>query len=131
MEELLEILDNIKKNQFITLKDLKELDRLYNKRFWKGLALATKNNVKKYIFKPSNRELWIITSENRDYYTLHNFFCNCKDFYLKVVLRRESRSCKHLLAKFISIALNNYETIEIDDDRYNSLITEWREFESS
>ncbi|MHA1310965.1 MAG: hypothetical protein ACTSWR_06535 [Candidatus Helarchaeota archaeon] len=129
MTEFTEILDEIKKSKTISLNQLQELDRLFDDRFWKGLSLAIQNKVKKYIFKPSNREVWIITSKNRDYLTLDDYFCNCKDFFIKIVLKREAKYCKHLLAKFFSIAFENFETIEIDDDRYINLIEEWRSIE--
>ncbi|MHA1230573.1 MAG: hypothetical protein ACTSRP_08105 [Candidatus Helarchaeota archaeon] len=130
MTELTDILNEIKNKKYITLEQLQELDSMFGNRFWNGLQLSVQNTVKKYIFKPSNREVWIVSSESRDYYTLDDYFCNCKDFFIRIVMRRESKFCKHILAKLFSIAFNNFETIEMDDDRYIALIEEWREFEN-
>lgn len=127
MNSIQEILAGIKKSKSISLNHFEQLDRLFGDRFWKGLKLAIQNSVKKYKFIPSNKEVWIISSESRDYYTLDDYFCNCKDFFIKVVSSRETIYCKHLIAKFLSIALNKYETIEIADHRYSGLIAEWRE----
>jgi predicted nucleic acid-binding Zn finger protein len=127
MNSLQEILASIRKSGSISLNQFEKLDRLFGDRFWKGLKLAIENNVKKYKFIPSNKEVWIISSESRDYYTLDDYFCNCKDFFIKVVSSREILYCKHLIAKLLSIALDKYETIEVADNRYSGLIAEWRE----
>ncbi|TFF89210.1 MAG: hypothetical protein EU549_01380 [Promethearchaeota archaeon] len=131
MDKFSEVLKEIakNKNKSISLKQFKTLDGLFDKRFWKGLKLSIQNNVKKYIFLPSKRIVWIVSSESRDYYTLDNFFCNCKDFFINIVSRREIKYCKHLIAKLLSISLDNYDSIEIADDRYKTLIDEWRAFE--
>lgn len=128
MDNFNRILNEVVGTGNFTLSQLEELDKLYGNRFWKALELAIHNKVKKYKFNPSNRIIWIIASENRDYFTLDNYYCNCKDFFIRIVSRRESNFCKHLLAKSLSLALNHYEVIEIEDDRYNQLMEEWREF---
>ncbi|MBD3230694.1 MAG: hypothetical protein GF329_21125 [Candidatus Lokiarchaeota archaeon] len=129
MDKFHEILKRISETKAISRKQFNILEQLYRKRFWKGLKLSIQDSVKKYIFLPSKRIVWIVSSESRDYYTLDNYFCNCKDFFINVVSRRETKYCKHLIAKLLSISLENYESIEIADDRYRTLIDEWRAFE--
>ena len=128
MQPFIDLLKKIEQTKSFTENDLKTLHTLFEDRFWKSLELAILSCVKKYTFSPSNRIVWIVSTDNKDYLTYDDFFCNCNDFYLNIVKRRNFRYCKHILAKQISISLNNYETIEIEDDRYDFLMNEWRTF---
>ena len=48
-------------------KNLTDLYDLFGQRFTKALEALKENRVKKYVFKPSNRTVWIVVGRERDY----------------------------------------------------------------
>ena len=119
-----------------------------------GLQLCRKGGVKKYIFKPSNRTLWVVVGKSGEYiinefvqgYKI-KFFCSCPDFLFHIlfkttratILRRRSY-CYHIIAR-VAAELNELrksigkefdplcipEIFEEDDEYFPQLIREIRE----
>lgn len=125
----MEALERIKKNGYISGRELEELAGKLGERFWRALRTVTERRVKKYVFNPSRRILWIVVGRRRDYLVISNFYCNCDDFYLNVVIRRNAFMCYHLLAKQLAEALSIYDTYVVSDEEYEPLIREWKEIE--
>lgn len=107
-------------------KSLTNLYDLFGQRFTKALEALKENRVKKYIFKPSNRTVWIVIGRERDYLIMPEAeFCTCDDFYFRV-LDRKIHICYHLIAQKISRNLGWYEKLEETDELYKTLMTEWK-----
>jgi predicted nucleic acid-binding Zn finger protein len=107
-------------------KSLTELYELFGQRFTKALNALKENRVKKYVFKPSGRTTWIVIGRERDYLIMPEAeFCMCDDFYFRV-LDREIHLCYHLIAQKIARNLGWYETLEENDEHYESLMNEWK-----
>ncbi len=107
-------------------KNLTELYELFGQRFTKALDALKENRVKKYVFKPSNRTVWIVIGRERDYLIMPEAeFCTCDDFYFRV-LDRKIHLCYHLIAQKIARNLGWFETIEENDEIYESLMNEWK-----
>ncbi len=107
-------------------KDLTALNELFGQRFTKALGALKENRVKKYIFKPSGRKVWIVIGRERDYLIMPAAeFCMCDDFYFRVLDKR-IHLCYHLIAQKIARNLGWYETIEESDKLYESLMNEWK-----
>ena len=107
-------------------KSLTELYELFGQRFTKALGALKENRVKKYVFKPSGRTVWIVIGRERDYLIMPEAeFCMCDDFYFRV-LDKEVHLCYHLIAQKIARNLGWYETIEENDRLYQSLMNEWK-----
>jgi predicted nucleic acid-binding Zn finger protein len=107
-------------------KNLTELYELFGQRFTKALDALKENRVKKYIFKPSGRTVWIVIGKERDYLIMPEAeFCTCDDFYFRV-LDRKIHLCYHLIAQKIARNLAWYETLEETDELYKSLMNEWK-----
>ena len=107
-------------------KNLTELYELFGQRFTKALDTLKENRVKKYVFKPSGRTVWIVIGRERDYLIMPEAeFCMCDDFYFRV-LDRKIHLCYHLIAQKIARNLGWYEVIEENDDLYQSLMNEWK-----
>lgn len=107
-------------------KSLTELYELFGQRFTKALEALKENRVKKYVFKPSGRNVWIVIGKERDYLIMPEAeFCMCDDFYFRV-LDRKVHLCYHLIAQKIARNLGWYETIEEDDKLYDTLMSEWK-----
>jgi len=107
-------------------KNLTALYDLFGQRFTKALEALKENRVKKYVFKPSNRTVWIVVGRERDYLIMAEAeFCTCDDFYFRV-LDKKIHLCYHLIAQKIARNLNWYEGINETDELYQSLMNEWK-----
>jgi predicted nucleic acid-binding Zn finger protein len=107
-------------------KNLTALYELFGQRFTKALNALKENRVKKYVFKPSGRTVWIVIGRERDYLIMPEAeFCMCDDFYFRV-LDKKIHLCYHLIAQKIARNLGWYETLEENDKLYESLMNEWK-----
>lgn len=110
----------------LTGKNLTKLYEVFGQRFIKAFEALKENRVKKYVFKPSGRIVWIVVGKERDYLLMPEAeFCSCDDFYFRV-LDREAHLCYHLIAQKIANILKWYDAIEERDKLYDSLMKEWK-----
>jgi len=115
-----------KREDKLSGKNLTGLYELFGQRFTKALGALKENRVKKYVFKPSGRIVWIVIGRERDYLIMPEAeFCMCDDFYFRV-LDKKIHLCYHLIAQKIARNLGWYETIEEKDQLYESLMSEWK-----
>jgi len=107
-------------------KNLTKLYEIFGQRFIKAFEALKENRVKKYVFKPSGRIIWVVVGKERDYLIMPEAeFCPCDDFYFRV-LDKEVHLCYHLIAQKIAKILRWYETLEEHDELYDSLMEEWK-----
>ncbi len=97
-----------------------------SKKLKKAIKAVESLSVKKYIFKPSNRIVWIVVGKEREYFVIPNMYCQCNEFYINVVVRRKSKTCYHVLAQSIAEKIGKYEVYEVADGDYTRLINEWK-----
>ena len=106
--------------------NLNELYELFGQRFTKALDAVTEGRVKKYVFKPSGRTVWIVVGRERDYLIMPEAeFCTCDDFYFRV-LDRKVHMCYHLLTQKIAQNLGWFRLYEENDGTYDMLMDEWK-----
>jgi predicted nucleic acid-binding Zn finger protein len=107
-------------------ENINELYDLFGQRFTKALDTLKDNRVKKYIFKPSGRIVWIVVGRERDYLIMPEAeYCTCDDFYFRV-LDKKVHMCYHLFAQKIAQNLGWFDTIETIDESYDMLMNEWK-----
>ena len=125
--ELLDkILGNVKRNGKLTGEDIGKLYSLFGKRFLKAWEAVREGQVKKYVFNPSKRVVWIVVGKNRDYLIFPAAeFCTCDDFYFRV-MDREAHLCYHLIAQKLAEALGWFDQIDESDELYETLMNEWK-----
>jgi predicted nucleic acid-binding Zn finger protein len=110
----------------LTGKNLTRLYDVFGQRFTKAFEALKENRVKKYVFKPSCRIVWIVVGKERDYLIMPEAeFCTCDDFYFRV-LDKKVHLCYHLIAQKLAKILNWYENIKEHDELYDSLMNEWK-----
>lgn len=115
-----------KKEGKLAGKNIAKLYEAFGQRFVKAFEALKENRVKKYIFKPSSKVVWIVVGKQRDYLLMPEAeFCSCDDFYFRV-MDREVHLCYHLIAQKIASILKWYDPIEERDELYNSLMEEWK-----
>ena len=107
-------------------ENLTELYELFGSRFTKALDTLKEGRVKKYIFKPSGRTVWIVVGRERDYLIMPEAeFCTCDDFYFRV-LDKKVHMCYHLLTQKIAQNLGWFATIEESGECFDMLMNEWK-----
>jgi len=110
----------------VTGPHLAQLSEAFGPRFTKAWETLKDDRVKKYVFKPSGRIVWIVVGKERDYLVMPAAdFCTCDDFYFRV-MDREVHLCYHLIAQKLAEALDWYDLIEEEDELYDSLMAEWK-----
>jgi len=110
----------------VTGAHLTQLSMAFGSRFTKAWEALKEERVKKYIFKPSGKVVWIVVGRERDYLVMPAAdFCSCDDFYFRV-MDREVHLCYHLIAQKMAEALAWYDKVEENDDLYDSLMEEWK-----
>jgi len=110
----------------VTGAHLTQLSMAFGSRFTKAWEALKEERVKKYVFRPSGKVVWIVVGRERDYLVMPAAdFCSCDDFYFRV-MDREVHLCYHLIAQKMAEALAWYDEVEENDDLYNSLMEEWK-----
>ena len=114
----------------LTRKHIDSLTRTFGSRFLNAWKAVNESRVKKYIFKPSGRIVWIVVGRRRDYLVMPAAnFCSCDDFYYKVI-GKKAYLCYHLIAQRLAESLGLYDIIEEDDSFYDILMREWKKVTS-
>lgn len=110
----------------VTGKQLNQLSEALGSRFTKAWEALEEGRVKRYVFSPSGRIVWIVVGREREYQIMPAAgFCSCDDFYFRV-MDREAHICYHLVAQKIADALGWFDKIEEYDETYEYLIEEWK-----
>ncbi len=95
-------------------------ERSREKVFW----VLNNRRVTKYVFKPSGRELWVVSGEGGDYLVLGDYYCACLDFYLESLVRIRRTYCYHIIAKKIAELIGSYRTYEVPDSEFENLVND-------
>ena len=110
----------------LTQEHLNQLEEALGSRFTKALEAVKEERVKRYVFSPSNRTVWVVVGREREYQIMPEAgFCSCDDFYFRV-MDREANICYHLIAQKIADATKEYDPIEEEDRLYECLMKEWK-----
>lgn len=88
----------------------------------KAQEAVRENRVKMYVFKPSNRRLWVVVGRHGLYMVLPDSeYCTCNDFFFRVI-GGEKPTCYHLLAVKRARREGKYTVIEKDDGLYRRVL---------
>jgi len=70
----------------VTDKHIEQLSEALGSRFTKAWDTVKGEGVKKYVFSPSGRIVWIVVGREREYQIMPAAgFCSCDDFYFRVM----------------------------------------------
>jgi len=83
---------------------------------------VVKKGVTMYIYKPSNRVIWVALGEGCEHLIYPRLYCSCQDFYKNVVVQRKRAFCKHLVAQAICEGLGDFNELNLDDGDFNKLV---------
>lgn len=120
--EPLEIRDMVRRAGGLTEELKEELRNAFPKGFDRAIEVASKGGVRRILFKPSRRIVWIVKGRGGEYQVIPEApFCDCNDFYFRVI-GGEKSICYHILAQAISEALGLFEEVELGDGEYEGIV---------
>ena len=97
----------------------------FGQRVNKALEALGESRIKKYVFQPSGRIVWIVVGKERDYLVMPaGGYCSCDDFYYQF---DHGHLCYHIMAQKLAESLGRFDLFEDDDDFYDILIREWKQ----
>jgi len=103
------------------------LEATFGQRIHKAFAALNESRIKKYVFSPSGRVVWIVVGKNRDYLVMPAIhYCSCDDFYYQF---DHGHVCYHIIAQKLAEATGGFDLFEDDDQFYDVLIREWKALE--
>jgi predicted nucleic acid-binding Zn finger protein len=121
-----QVCDELRSSGEITRTQWDRLKTMLGERFIKAWQLIEQKRIKKYVFEPSNRIIWVAVGTKSEYQILpKSGYCDCSDFYFRVV-DEEISFCYHLLSQRLAESLNVFDEVHESDEFYNELIKEWR-----
>ena len=125
---LTSICGDIRSKNKIDENQSEQLSSMFGSRFVKAEEAIAEGRVKKYIFQPSGRIVWIVVGKQRDYLVMPAAdFCSCEDFYFRF---DRGHVCYHIIAQKIAEATGKFALFEDDDNFYEILIREWKNFKT-
>lgn len=120
------ICEDIRRTGKVSDENFDRLIKTFGSRFTKAWRAVKDGRIKKYIFKPSGRVVWIVVGKERDYLVIPDaVFCSCNDFYFHV-MSQKTYLCYHLIGQRIAESLGKYDVIEESDEIYDFLMREWK-----
>jgi len=94
-------------------------------RVQKALDALNDSRIKKYVFQPSGRIVWIVVGKERDYLVMPAIdYCSCDDFYYQF---DHGHICYHIIAQKLAESLGRFDLFEDDDKFFDVLIQEWKQ----
>jgi len=118
---LFDVYSRAKNKKVIDDELINFIDSLFSNKSDKVLEVI-KRGITKYIYKPSNRVIWIAIGEGCEHLIYPKLYCSCQDFYKNVVIQRKRPFCKHLIAQAICDGLGDYNELELEDEDFNTLV---------
>lgn len=104
------------------------LRRILGVRLDEALKVVRQDKVRKYVFRPSGRSVWVVEGREGAYEVVPEApYCGCDDFYFRV-LNGEIPLCYHLIAQGLAEAMERYTTIEKNDSDYNEFMSVFRRY---
>jgi len=124
------LIDEARSERELSRSSWERLRLVFGDRFIKAWRLVLEKRIKRYIFRPSERVVWIAVGQSGEHRILPAAeYCSCDDFYFRVI-DGDAGVCYHLLAQRLAEALNSYQEILEEDEAYPALAEEWRAWTS-
>lgn len=120
---ILELQTKLNKKKVIDDEVIQYIDTEYLNKSEKIFDVIRKG-ITKFIYKPSDRIVWVALGENCEHIIYPKLYCSCQDFYKNVVVKRKQNFCKHVLAQVICEELNNFHLLELEDVEFKNLISD-------
>jgi predicted nucleic acid-binding Zn finger protein len=123
-----QVLRELRTEKELSRLNWQRLRRIFGERFLSAWDLVVNHRIKKYVFRPSEREVWIAIGNTGEYLIYPQAgYCSCSDFYFRV-LDEEVAFCYHLIAQKLAEALGYFDLIPEEDEVYRELMGIWEAY---
>jgi predicted nucleic acid-binding Zn finger protein len=120
------VCDELRSSRELTRAQWNRLRSILGERFDKAWRLVEEHRIKRYVFEPSGRVIWIVVGRDSEYLVLPTSgYCDCNDFYFRVI-DGKAGLCYHLLSQRLAESLDVYDDVRESDEFYDELMAEWR-----
>lgn len=75
-------------------------------------------------FTDEQSPAWFYIGERYDHIIVPHTYCSCRDFLIRVMSRKQSLACKHLLMQRIAELKGKYRIVEMGSEEYLRIIYE-------
>ena len=124
VEMLEKVCKEVQEKGQITDAHINKLSSTFGQRSEKALETLRERRVKRYVFQPSGRIVWIVVGKEREYLVMPAAeYCTCDDFYFQF---HQGHLCYHIIAQKLAEATSQFDLIEDDDQLFDILIKEWK-----
>src|SRR3989442_7587053 len=97
----------------------------FQKRFSQAMELVEEEKVRRYVFSPSGRTIWVVAGKHGEYQVLpESMFCSCDDYFFRVMSGKK-QVCYHIIAQQMGEALGKYRTTDLADSNYAQITSKW------
>lgn len=120
-QKLLNLLNHIDNEKGLSETVEKFILKTYPKIGKSAIKLLREKKLHKIIVE-KDLELWEVEGRSKSYLLIEDNFCECTDFQIRVLKRREKLLCYHLLTKIIGKKLRIYNIKRISNEDYAKLI---------
>ncbi len=118
------ICETIRLEGNVSDSNVNRLMERFGQRVHKALEALSESRIKKYVFQPSGRIVWIVVGKERDYLVMPSIdYCSCDDFYYQF---DHGHVCYHIIAQKLAEATGQFDLFEDDDQFFDILIREWK-----
>lgn len=66
--------------------------------------------------------LWEVIGKRGSYLIIEDYFCECKDFQIRVIGQKKQKYCYHILTKLIGEKTGLYKVRKLTQEEYSQLI---------
>ncbi len=116
---------NVRAEGTVSKNHVNTLIATFGQRVNKALEALGESRIKKYVFQPSGRIVWIVVGKERDYLVMPaSGYCSCDDFYYQF---DHGHLCYHIIAQKLAESTSHFDLFEDDDDFYDILLREWKQ----
>jgi len=124
VEMLEKVCKEVQEKGQISDAHINKLSSTFGQRLEKALEALEERRVKRYVFQPSGRIVWIVVGKEREYLVMPAAeYCTCDDFYFQF---HQGHLCYHIIAQKLAEATSQFDLIEDDDQLFDILIKEWK-----
>ncbi|MHA1399143.1 MAG: hypothetical protein ACTSQE_02155 [Candidatus Heimdallarchaeaceae archaeon] len=122
-KKLQEILLYVKEEGSLTEILENEIIYAFGGRGEKAVNVLKEKRLQKLVLN-DNFCLWKVKGLTNSYIIINSHYCECRDFSIRVINRKEDEPCYHLLAKVIGEKTGNYTIQHLTNREYVQILND-------
>lgn len=103
----------------LTLDELRPMHELYSKVLM-GKIIQPRITG----FTEEQPPVWFYIGEKHDHIIVPHTYCSCRDFLIRVMSKKQSLACRHLLMQRIAELKGKYRVVEMNREEYLRIVYE-------